>query len=129
MASSSPRLLLVDDDQNTRECLGELLSMELAGVSLDVCANGAQALEKLQERSYAWLLTDQVMPGMTGLELTRRARALQPEIQCFVITGQPKPAQQELGSVAWLSKPVDVDALLSRLRFSRAATAPSADPL
>jgi CheY-like chemotaxis protein len=110
------RILLVDDDRNTRECLGELLELELGGVPLDTCAGAEEALRKLQSHPYGWLVTDQVMPGMTGLELTRAARSLQPDIRCCIITGQPRPAEADLGPVSWFSKPLDVEVLLRELR-------------
>lgn len=108
------RILLVDDDESTRACLSQLL--ELEGHPLDACADSAEALSRLQARAYAALLTDHVMPGMTGLELARTAKRIYPEIRCFVITGQPAPDASELDSVTWMSKPIDLDALLLKLK-------------
>jgi CheY-like chemotaxis protein len=57
-----------------------------------------------------------MMPRMTGIELTRRARELQPSISCFVITGIERPALAEADLVTWLTKPIDVDAVVASLR-------------
>lgn len=108
------RILLVDDDDNTRVCLSQLLQLE--GHPHDACSDSAEALSRLQSRAYGALLTDQIMPGMSGLELARNAKQLYPNIRCFVLTGQPAPDASELGTITWLSKPIDLDDLLSKLK-------------
>lgn len=110
----SPEILLVDDDFVTASVLGELLVME--GLPVDICDGGAKALEHLNARPYAILLTDHVMPGMSGLQLTHIARELHPAIRCIVITGQARPMDTDLGPVLWFRKPLDFDKLLHALR-------------
>jgi CheY-like chemotaxis protein len=108
------KILLVDDDLNSRKLLGALLEME--GHPVDVCDGSACALQRLSGQLYDFLLTDYVMPEMSGLELTRLARQLQPEIRCCVISGQPQPLDHGLSDITWISKPVDMDVLLTALQ-------------
>jgi two-component system cell cycle response regulator CpdR len=107
------RILLVEDDPNTLALLGTLLNME--GHNVDSCAGSALALQRLRSEPYSLLLTDHVMPGMTGLELTRAARALQAQIRCMIMSGHAPPDGAELHVIEWLTKPLDIDALLDTL--------------
>jgi CheY-like chemotaxis protein len=114
----SYRVMVVDDDGNTRHALGALLEME--GYAVDVCADAGSALNALRARAYRALVTDYVMPKMDGLMLVREARALQPAIRCYVLTGRPRP-EGELEDTVWLGKPIQLDALLKLLYTDGAA--------
>ena len=104
------RILLVEDDRNSRECIAELLLGE--GHEVAPCAHGDDALARLARASYDVLLTDLVMPGMSGLELTGVARARHPSLRCFIMTGQ-EPS--DVPGVGWIVKPIDFDLLLGSL--------------
>jgi CheY-like chemotaxis protein len=108
------RILVVDDDGYTREVL--VLFLEMEGHSVASCETGAQALQHLGRQRFEVLLTDYMMPSMTGLELTRRARELQRDLHCIVITGLARPTGHELEPVIWLGKPFAADTLLSALQ-------------
>lgn len=110
------QILLVDDDLNSRTLLGTLL--ELEGHPVDLCDGSACALQRLSDQRYDLLLTDYMMPQMSGLELARIARQLQPEIRCCVISGQPEPRDHGLSDILWFTKPVDIDLLLNALQCS-----------
>ena len=104
------RILLVEDDHNTRKCLVELLTDE--GHAVDACAQADAALTRLAGAMYDVLVTDLVMPGMTGLELIGAARTRQPSLPCFIMTGQEP---QDVPGVAWIIKPIDFHQLLESL--------------
>jgi DNA-binding NtrC family response regulator len=104
------RILVVDDDHNSREGLTELLSDE--GHAVEACKAAVRALAALKTESYDVLLTDLIMPGMSGLELVRTARIEHPQLRCFVMTGH---APSEEPDVQWIAKPIDFDQLLASL--------------
>lgn len=78
------RVLVVDDHRNTRESLA--LGLTLLGHESDVAASAAEALARLEERSYRWLVTDVRMNGTNGLELAPVARARQPHLGLILMT-------------------------------------------
>lgn len=108
------RILLVDDDANTRTAMRSLLAWE--GYVIDACENARQALEHLNLRRYRTLLTDMVMPEVDGLTLIRAARGLQPDLHCYIVSGAANPVPGDPDIRAWLAKPLDIDALLAFLR-------------
>ncbi|WP_343636232.1 hybrid sensor histidine kinase/response regulator [Roseateles sp.] len=86
-ASPAPvRLLIVDDEARHMEALRDTLSghgYEVAGH-----ASAASALSELRRRPFDVLLTDLVMPGMTGIELLRAALQIDPQLVGIVMTGE-----------------------------------------
>ncbi len=106
------RILIVDDDYTTRRVLEELLLDE--GFLVASCDCGAAALVLLRASRYDVLLTDLIMPGMSGLELWSAARTLGQPLRCVVMSGHP-PLDGVPADVAWVSKPIDVGALLAEL--------------
>ena len=98
------KILVVDDDRNCCEGLSELLGGE--GHIVIACRSGQRALAALEAEAFDVLLTDLVMPGMSGLELVTSARRTHPQIRCFVMTGH---APRDEPFVQWVSKPIDFD--------------------
>jgi two-component system cell cycle response regulator CpdR len=64
-------------------------ALEKAGHRVTPCADGAEALTRLENNalSFDLLLTDIVMPGLDGIELSGRACALRPSLKVMFITG------------------------------------------
>jgi DNA-binding NtrC family response regulator len=106
------RILIVDDDPVTLQVLGQLLTLE--GFTVETFTNAEDALVHLSRDETDVLLTDFVLPAMSGLELVTEAKRIVPQLHCLVMSGHAKvpTAAPEL---PWLSKPVDVDELLSML--------------
>jgi signal transduction histidine kinase/CheY-like chemotaxis protein len=114
------RILLVDDNQDFGDML--LAALERRGFDVSPCSDPRDALEGIKEFPDAWhvMITDQTMPHMSGLELIRSAKAVQPELVCFLCTGYAEDALDdatlaEAGAIALLRKPVDIDDLVERL--------------
>ena len=116
-------ILIVEDDFDTREMLGRFL--ELEGYAVESASNGRQALERLEEGARACLiLLDLMMPVMDGWQFRREQvqnEALA-DIPVIVVSAAGRDRIQQIQADAYLSKPVDLDELLLRIRqFCRAS--------
>lgn len=79
-------ILLAEDDPSLRGFVAAAL--EKAGHHVTPCGDGLAALSALEsKKTYDLLLTDIVMPGLDGLELSARAAAISPETKVMFITG------------------------------------------
>src|SRR5690606_10883894 len=83
------RILLAEDDRSM--CGFLVLALEKAGHSVTVAYDGLEALGLLKEGGrdvpFDLLLTDIVMPGMDGIELSQKAVKLYPDLKIMFITG------------------------------------------
>ena len=112
-------ILLVEDEAFVRKATAEAL--ESAGYRLLIAKNAAEALEAY--RSCVWpvdlLLTDVVMPGMSGLDLAAEFESLCPRARVLLMSGHAEQfAGRELSrySKRCLAKPFSIRALLKRVR-------------
>jgi two-component system, NtrC family, response regulator AtoC len=110
MITDSPRqILVVDDEPNLRRVLGAQLSRD--GYEVHAVPDGKAALRILQEQYIDVLITDLRMPELDGLELMRRALALEPELPVVIITahGTVDNAVEALksGAFDYITKPFD----------------------
>src|ERR1700740_2814703 len=80
-----PKILLAEDDTDMRRFL--VKALQGAGFEVTSYDNGLAAYQRLREEPFELLLTDIVMPEMDGIELARRASALDPDIKIMFITG------------------------------------------
>jgi two-component system, NtrC family, response regulator AtoC len=110
MIGDSPRqILVVDDEPNLRRVLAAQLSRD--GYEVHAVADGKAALKILQEQYVDVVITDLRMPELDGLELMRRALALEPELPVVIITahGTVDNAVEALksGAFDYITKPFD----------------------
>jgi CheY-like chemotaxis protein/signal transduction histidine kinase/CHASE3 domain sensor protein len=115
------RILLVDDD--VRNIFSLTSALEQKGITVEVARNGFEALAKLDEiPDMDLVLMDVMMPGMDGLEATRRLRqdARFAKLPVITITAKAMKDDQEqcmkAGASDYLAKPIDLDRLYSLLR-------------
>ncbi|MCD6187680.1 MAG: response regulator [Desulfuromusa sp.] len=113
------RVLIVDDEENTRIGLVKLLSQE--GYHVDAVANGFDALEYLKNTQVDLVITDINMPEMNGLVFLRELNQTYPEIKVVMITAyggvDSYLEAMNLGTFEYLNKPVklkDLQTILSR---------------
>jgi DNA-binding NtrC family response regulator len=103
-------LLIVDDDNNIRETLHELLS---ASYECHTADRAEQALEYLEVENYDVVLTDISMPGLSGREILKRVQRKHPNTPVIVISGNSNAeAAAELlamGAFAYLTKPFQLE--------------------
>ncbi len=118
------RVLLAEDDDRVRRFSSDALA-EL-GCIARTASNGFEALDVLRgDDPFALLLTDVVMPGMTGPDLAARARALRPHIRILYTTGYARDEEDGGAQVPLdapvLPKPFSVADLEAKLREIMAA--------
>ncbi len=103
-----PRILVVDDDENFRSMLLDLL--QASGYMTHGVEDGEAAISLLQELTFNLLLVDLRMPGMGGLELIRKAKSLYSDVRVIILTGyEAKESTFEalrLGVTDSLEKPI-----------------------
>jgi response regulator RpfG family c-di-GMP phosphodiesterase len=117
-SASAPVLLLVDDEARILSALRRTLRRE--GYEILTAESVSEGLRILASRRVDLVLTDQKMPGMSGLEFLEQVAARHPEVARLLITGWPEeiPADQIelLGIRALIPKPWDDGELRSVLR-------------
>ena len=116
------RILLVDDNTIVRDMLVDLV--QSLGYRADAAASGAEAIALFDCHRYGVVLTDLVMPGMSGWDVLAALRQRDAHIPVIIVTGSPiigDPRASQPG-VAVLKKPVDVmalDAMIKRMLHAR----------
>jgi putative two-component system response regulator len=112
------RALIVDDELSMRMTLSEFVRRD--GIECDVAQNAFQALSMFQENSYDLLITDIVMPKMSGIELMEKIREIDSECKIIILTGEPtvETAIRAVQSQAndYMAKPVQKDDFLHIVR-------------
>jgi DNA-binding NtrC family response regulator len=107
------RILVVDDDESLRWVTQAQLQQ--SGFQVDAAANGKEALAKIQETPPDLVITDLMMPGMSGVELLKNIRADYPEIIVILVTafGTVENAVEAMkaGAYDYITKPVNVEEL------------------
>jgi two-component system, cell cycle response regulator DivK len=108
----APLVLLVEDDPDTREMYSEYLSY--SGLRVAEAPTGFRALQRVREQTPDVVVTDIWMPGMDGLELSRRLRAEAPtrDVPIIAVSGNPTERAHEAGCDVMLEKPCTPDRLL-----------------
>ncbi|MES2839544.1 MAG: response regulator [Pseudomonadota bacterium] len=106
-----PRLLVVDDEAPQQRALCEILVDQ--GYEVVGCTDPMVALNKLDQSTFELLLTDLQMPGMDGIELTRRAQAVAPDMVIVLMT-----AHGSIGSVVDAMKNGAIDYVQKPFRIS-----------
>lgn len=112
---TAPRILIVDDDEESRRLLCEVL--EANGYEADAVEDAIAAREKLeQDGRYRIVVADLRMPKGTGLDLLRSLREQSPKYEIVLmssfISGAEKELAEELGVRALLEKPFRLSQLL-----------------
>jgi GAF domain-containing protein/anti-sigma regulatory factor (Ser/Thr protein kinase) len=122
--TSPLRILVIDDEREVRNVIAEILAQQ--GHQVVEAAGGLDGLARLErEESFDLLLTDLGMPGMTGWDVARAAKARRPTLRVGLITGwgeQPaaKPADRAAADFV-LAKPITLAGLRAALECVRPA--------
>ena len=113
-------ILLVDDEEIILRSLSSQMDKEGYGVA--TARSGEEALRKFEENFYDLVLTDLSLPGIGGIDVLQKVKALRPQTSVVIITGYGDlPTALEamrLGADDYLSKPCNLDELLLRIEKS-----------
>jgi len=117
-SNENVRILIVDDEFSVRHSLTAWFQDE--GYTVDVAASGKEALAKLAESQWDIFFLDLKMPGMSGLELQKKIKEIQPESTIIIITAfasvESAVEAMQSGAYDFLSKPFDPDYLALMVR-------------
>ncbi len=119
-ASARPRVIIVDDDRDTREML--TLALELEGFDVGQAANGLRLISAMHVDRPDVILLDVMMSWIDGFELCRaiKRNPTFADIPVIFISARKGPEDErtglEAGAVAYFSKPIDMRSLTGRIR-------------
>jgi len=111
------RVLVVDDEPAQLELVAGFLRKH--GFEVLEAGDGRSALEQFRKAPFDLILTDQKMPGLSGLALLEAARGITPEVAVIVLTAygtiETAVAAIKAGATDYLTKPLNLDELLHRI--------------
>ncbi|MCH7567099.1 MAG: sigma-54-dependent Fis family transcriptional regulator [Nitrospirae bacterium] len=114
-------ILVVDDEPPQLELIGGFLKKQ--GFEVTLAESGEKALQIFRRESFDLVLTDQRMPNLSGLDLLKAVRAVNPETPVIVVTayGSIETAVSAIkaGATDYLTKPLNLDELLHRIEKVR----------
>ena len=112
------KLLIIEDEVDFANALAR--GLRKLGYAVDLAADGKQGLELAEVNEYDLLILDLKLPGMDGLEICRRLRALQPQLLILILTArsrlEDKVSGLDLGADDYLVKPFHFEELVARIR-------------
>jgi CheY-like chemotaxis protein len=121
VVGGSETIMVVEDEANVREFLARALRQ--VGYTVIEAADGAEGLRRMREHAgrVALVVSDVVMPGMSGREFADQVDAFDPTVRVLLISGYPGPEPVEEGrdpesGRAFLQKPVAPAALARSVR-------------
>jgi CheY-like chemotaxis protein len=116
MLAKPPKVLIVEDNSDVRRLYA--IGLNQRGYEVKLAANGAEAVERIEEERPDIVLLDWLMPLMDGGEvIAKLGENGNAKVPIIVISGQPPPAEAERDAriLTWLTKPVTIEELVSSL--------------
>ena len=114
----APLVLIVDDETSNLESLGKIFERE--GWRVALARSGAQALDALRRERASVVVTDLMMPGMSGEELLRAVKTLAPETEVVLMTAygtvETAVAAMKEGAYDFITKPLKRHAIVKSVR-------------
>lgn len=110
----SARILLVEDDDDTRQLLAIALGGQ--GYQVEEAATAGEGLERLRSEPFNLVLSDYDLPGKTGAAMLKEANdtGLLRQTPTLVVTAHPEP--EGIENAAVIRKPLDLDRFLQQVR-------------
>ena len=111
------KILIVDDDENTRKALIAVLEDE--GYTVDSVDTGKKGIEKTQTEFFNIALIDVCLPDMEGTEVLSKMQETSPALKKIIITGYPTlqnaAAAVNKGANAYVMKPFDLEKMIQTI--------------
>ena len=116
--TDSPRILIIDDDENIRRVLETILTDE--GYAVESADTATKGIEKSQNAFFNIALVDVRLPDMEGIDLLPKLRNTKPKMRKIIVTGYPT-LQNAMSAVnnganAYVMKPFDVEKILNTIK-------------
>ncbi|MCG0314629.1 MAG: response regulator [Calditerricola sp.] len=116
-------VLIVDDQYGIRVLLNELHEQE--GYTIQLAANGKQAIEIVERQVPDLVILDMKIPGMNGLEILKKIKKIDNRIKVIMMTAYGEldmiKEATALGVLAHFTKPFDIDELRNTVRAQLAS--------
>lgn len=126
------RILVVDDYFEMLSFLRSMLELSNHAYRVVGVPSAEEGMLELQQKAYDLLITDLRLPGISGFDLARRARRLQPHMPVIMITAytsdQGQQEAADLGIFRYFRKPLDADELLAAVNAALYGTASPPPP-
>ena len=117
MKEEALHILVVDDDRRMANTLSDILKVK--GYSTEVAYSGRGAIKKVESGSFDFILTDVKMPDIDGVKFYKTIKVRKPDIPVVLMTAYSTDSLVkeglDAGVVATLTKPLDINAILSFL--------------
>ena len=105
--TTTPRILIVDDEERFRQTLAKLLTVR--GLDVTTLGSGQEALDALGQEQFDVIVLDVRMPGMNGIETLAEIKKLNPMVEVIILTGHASVDAavdiMKLGGYDYLLKP------------------------
>jgi two-component system, OmpR family, response regulator RegX3 len=117
MTETSPLILVVDDEQSYRDALSVALQRE--GFSVDVAADGVEAIQRFEASRPALVLLDVMLPKVSGIDVCKEIRS-RSRVPIIMVTARSAEIDAvvglEVGADDYVSKPFRLRELIARVR-------------
>jgi len=116
------KVLLVDDEKDFIEALGERMGNR--GMNVSTTTSAKDALKKMEEEAYDAIVLDLQMPEMDGIEALKAIKKKNPDMQVILLTGHATVEKgieaMKLGAMDLIEKPADIETIAEKIKKAQA---------
>lgn len=116
------KILLVDDEKDFIEALGE--RMENRGMNVSTTTSAKDAIKMVEEEPYDAIILDLQMPEMDGIEALKAIKKKNPDMQVILLTGHATVEKgieaMKLGAMDLIEKPADIEIIAEKIKKAQA---------
>lgn len=119
------RILVVDDSSFVRSLIVKSIHNHFEGVQIDTATDGQEGLEAFKTKAPDLIVTDLLMPNMTGQAFLTAVRELHPTLPAIVVSADIQVATKEeleaIGILSFINKPLSQDKITQLITLIRGA--------